>query len=103
MQSPHWQELLQTRFWQELPQEVSSVPSAHTPSPVQEPQVQLAVQVWVPQLPQSWVALGWQPWPVQLPQVQSPRHTWLPQSPQARVSLGVQTPWFWQEPQVQLA
>jgi hypothetical protein len=75
MHSPQEQEPEQFRSWQEFPQSGSEDPDAHSPSPVQDPQVQFAWQVSVPQLPQARVSLGWQPSPVQDPQVQLPIQT----------------------------
>ena len=94
-QELHWQLLLQTfcEHWSQLPALVA--PGAHTPwppQPLQEPQVQLEVQlrVFVPQLPQPWLSLApaaQTPWPVQ--ELQDPQaqldvqvRVFVPQLPQ---------------------
>lgn len=65
--------------------------------------MQLEVQVWVPQSPQSWVEPDEQtPSPVQEPQVQLEEQVWVPQLPQDCVAPGEHMPPPPQEPQVQL-
>ena len=54
----HWQLELHTRCEQLSQPPCLVAPAAHTPSPLHVPQLQLGVQVWVPQLPQLFFAPG---------------------------------------------
>lgn len=62
--------LLHTRCEQASQLPCFVAPGAQAPSPVQLPQLQLELQVLVPQLPQACVAPGVQvPWPEHVPKL----------------------------------